>query len=70
MANFFSRITEEDVAVGGHGGKRIGCHNGSHPLSDMAREAFVALLAENQEDLDSRSTWTDVQRLIEFDRQF
>ena len=47
---------------GGCGGKRIGHHNGGHPLSDMAREAFVALLAEKQEDLDSRSTWTDVHR--------
>ena len=36
----------------------------------MAREAFVALLAEKQEDLDSRSTWTDVQRLIEFNGRF
>ena len=33
---------------GGCGGKRIGHHNGSHPLSDTAREAFVALLAEKQ----------------------
>ena len=37
---------------GGRGGQRIGRHNGGHPLSDTAREAFVALLAEKQEALE------------------
>ena len=32
--------------------------------------SFVALLAEKQEALDSRSTRKDVQRIIEMDGQF
>ena len=41
-------------------------HNGSLPLSDTAREAFVDLLAEKQEALDSRSTGTDSRSRFSF----